>query len=471
MMKQRFFAIVALLLLIGAAQIVEARTVKGTVKGAGKPLDGVLVTDGFSIVQANYKGEYTLDLNEKAEFVYIITPQGYVADYSSGTPQFYQRLKDGQDVYNFDLLKMKGDPRHYVMITMADPQIDTRQDFDKLMNEALPDIKETASKYPDAQVAGIMLGDISWDVYSNNELVKDFCRQAGIPIYPCIGNHDYDKYLKPAEGADYAWQYKRDFGPVYYAFQLGEAYYVVLSDLLYTGHKGYKVTFEMEDQMRWLERLLRTAWNMGNRVYICAHAPVKSSPESAFIGGAERIFNMLAYKFEASFLTAHFHHNSNKDLGANIMEHNVGALCGNWWYPPVASDGTPRGYQVFEGYDRDIKEWYFKSTGHPREYQFKLFAPGRVADRPKAVVAKVWNWDSAWHIHWFQDGKFMGAMEQFYSFDPEYLEYVNGARVVDDYFPVRHNRFFSATPTEGAKDIRVEVTDRFGNKYTETIKL
>lgn len=469
-MKRLILVALAVVLTLSSLML-SARTVKGTIKGEGKPLGGVLVTDGYSIVQANYKGEYTLELSEKADFVYIVTPQGYVADFSSGVPQFYQFIEDGKDTYNFNLQKMKGDPNRYAMITMSDPQIDTWSDADKLFSTSLPDIKETASKYSDVQVAGIVLGDITWDVYSHNDTYKDFCRKLGFPIYPVIGNHDYDKYLKPGEGADYANQYKRDFGPVYYAFQLGEAYYIVLSNLNYTGHKGYRCTLNIEDQMQWLERLLRTGLNMGNRLYLCMHAPIKPAPDQPLIEGGERLIHLLQWKFEATFLTGHYHRNSNTNLGGGIWEHNLGALCGNWWTNPVAGDGTPLGYQVFEGEGRNITNRYYKSTGYPATYQFKLYGPGNSLDRPKAVVAKVWNWDETWRVRWYEDGKLMGDMEQFYSYDPDYLAYVNGARVVDDYMPFRHNRFFSAYPSENAKEVKVEVTDHFGTTYTETLKL
>ena len=82
-MKRLILVALAVVLTLSSLML-SARTVKGTIKGEGKPLGGVLVTDGYSIVQANYKGEYTLELSEKADFVYIVTPQGYVADFSSG---------------------------------------------------------------------------------------------------------------------------------------------------------------------------------------------------------------------------------------------------------------------------------------------------------------------------------------------------------------------------------------------------
>ena len=468
MIMKQFLPLCAMLFaLISTA---GARTVTGVVKGENKPLGGVLVTDGYSFAQTHPNGSYSLDVNEKARFVYIVTPKGYVADYSSGVPQFYQRLEDGKDTYHFALQAMKGDKEHYVMITMADPQLDLDTDVEKFTREAIPDIRQTAAKYPDAQVAGIVLGDITWDMYNYNQTYKDLIKQVGFPVYPVIGNHDFDKYLPKSEDANYAHLYERDFGPTYYAFQLGGAYYVVLNDMLYTGNKGYTTTLAIDDQWNWLMQLLRSAINMDNRVYIAMHAPIKPSPDGGYIGRGQELVNLLLGKFQAVFITGHHHHNTNKDLGGGIIEHNVGALCGNWWTAPVSSDGAPRGYQVFEGYGRECS-WYFKATGYPETYQMRVYPVGRVMDRPKAVVAKIWNVDSGWHVRYYEDGILKGDMEQFYSYDPDYMEYVNGARVVDDYVPFRTNNYFSAIPSAEAKKLIVEAEDRFHRIYRDTIQL
>ena len=472
-MKNRYYlSILFSAVMLLSVPFASARTISGSVKGAGKPLGGVLVTDGYSFVQTDPAGAYTIDLNAKAEFVYIVTPKGYVADYTSGVPQFYQRLDDKKQVYHFALQQMSGDPDRYTMITMTDPQIDTNEDAEKLMGATLRDIQETAAQYKDVQLAGIVLGDISWDVYSHNETYKAFARQLPFPVYPVIGNHDFDKFLTPSDTADYENQYKRSFGPVYYAFQLSDAYYVVLSNMHYFGNKRYRVCLdEMPDQMRWLEQLLNSALNMGNRIYICMHSPLKFSSESGLIGGGQHLKDMLDNKFEGVVLTGHMHHNNNFDIGGGIMEHNLGALCGNWWTNDYSSDGTPCGYQVFEGEGREYPTWYFKATGHPRDYQFRLYQVGRVMDRPHSVVAKIWNWDDAWRVRWYQDGQLMGDMEQFYSFDPDYCEYVNGARVWDDYIPFRNNHFFSTPRLTGRHEINVEVTDHAGRVYTDTIQI
>ena len=100
-----------------------------------------------------------------------------------------------------------------------------------------------------------------------------------------------------------------------------------------------------------------------------------------------------------------------------------------------------------------------------------VYGKDGIVERPGAIVAKVWNWDENWQVYWYEDGKFMGNMSRFYSYDPDYLKYLDGRRAVGDYLPVRTNHYFSAVPSAGAKEVRVEVRDRFGNIYTEVVTL
>lgn len=447
-----------------------AAMVKGTVKSGDRGLGEVLVTDGFAFVVTDSKGNYQIDLNEKAEFVYLLTPKGYVADFSTGVPQFYQRVAPSKKSYDFNLQKMEGDPDRFAMITMADTQLDTESDVKRLMAETLPDVQATLQQYGGVQKAGILLGDISWDNYVQNDAYKDFVRKLGIPVYPVIGNHDFDKYMTPSPDADFAHIYKENFGPLYYAFQLGDVYYIVLNNMKYFGNKRYKTTLELEDQMKWLELLLGCVLQQDKQVVVAMHAPLKPSPEAPLIEGGEKLKRMLMNKFHATVVSGHFHRNSTTDIGAGIMEHNLGAVCGTWWSCDVCSDGTPNGYQVFEGNGAQVSS-YYKSTGKDRSCQLKLYVKGRVMDRPDAVVAKVWNWNSNWRVRWYEDGVLKGDMSQFYSFDPDYLEHLDGRRAVADYTSARTNHYFSALPSEAAKEIKVEAVDEFGNVYSETIAL
>ena len=73
-MKRQFLSFTLLLAL--STWIAQAATVRGTVSDtAGKPLQGVVVTDGYNFTQTNERGEYSLDSNlDKSRFVYLSVP-------------------------------------------------------------------------------------------------------------------------------------------------------------------------------------------------------------------------------------------------------------------------------------------------------------------------------------------------------------------------------------------------------------
>ncbi len=67
-------------------------------------------------------------------------------------------------------------------------------------------------------------------------------------------------------------------------------------------------------------------------------------------------------------------------------------------------------------------EWFYKSVGHERNWQFKVFPAGTVKEKPNSVIAKVWNWDKKWQVKRYEDGAAKGAMQRFNGYDPDYLD-------------------------------------------------
>ena len=82
------------------------------------------------------------------------------------------------------------------------------------------------------------------------------------------------------------------------------------------------------------------------------------------------------------------------------------------------------------------------------------------------MVANVWDWDSACRVVWYQDGKPMGDMEQFIGSDEERASQLKDRSKAE---PTAH--LFRAMPSDGAKQIKIEFTNRFGEVYTQTISL
>ena len=126
---------------------------------------------------------------------------------------------------------------------------------------------------------------------------------------------------------------------------------------------------------------------------------------------------------------------------------------------------------MYEVSGSDIK-WYYKSVGHDRQHQLRSYPKGSVPTHPADVVANVWNWDPQWQVVWYENGVRQGEMRQQTGLDPLAVQLQAG-----DQLPAKHkwvdptmtDHLFFATPSAGAKEIRIEVTDRFGQVYTDTV--
>lgn len=432
--------------------------IRGQVKAGNKGLSHVVITDGINFTQTDTKGNFLLDTDQEARFVYLLTPDGYVADYRSGTPEFYLPLDPEKEDYIFQLTET-GKRSHHTLLAIADVQTKTDEQFQRFQAQSIPDLKEMIASYPPATpVTGISLGDIVWDHFEHFPVYKKEMARLKIPFYPVIGNHDHDKEILSDKAS--AHTYEKYFGPAYYAFQLGKVYCIVLDNILYEGNKKYTEALT-EEQIQWVGQLLK---------YLPENAPILIATHSPFyyadrgiIPGGEELFGILK-NHPVSLISGHTHLNSNHEIKPGIIEHNIGAICGTWWTADENRDGTPNGYDVFEITGSEI-EWFYKSVGHERNWQFKVFPRGTVKEKPNSVIAKVWNWDKKWQVKWYEDGAAKGAMQRFNGYDPDYLEYVGRLKTEKYTQPQESFFYFEATPSEKAREIEIEVTDRFGHIF------
>ena len=94
----------------------------------------------------------------------------------------------------------------------------------------------------------------------------------------------------------------------------------------------------------------------------------------------------------------------------------------------------------------DLK-WHYKGTRRNFSYQFRLYNKGEFGTQSSCVVANIWDWDNACKAVWYQDGKLMGDMEQF-------IGSAEGWKA-----------------NEGAKEVKVVFTNRFGEEFQKTLTL
>ena len=139
-MKKIILSILAFAALAVAA---EGRKVTGVVTCGEKLLVGVTVTDGKNFTQTKSNGRFSFEIEDDAEHVFIVTPAGYIADWSSGVPQFYMRA-EGVSKFHFDLQRTQGGP-DYNIIAVSDPQAYSDEHFAMFAGKPLDDLTKTAS--------------------------------------------------------------------------------------------------------------------------------------------------------------------------------------------------------------------------------------------------------------------------------------------------------------------------------------
>ncbi|HUQ96440.1 MAG TPA: calcineurin-like phosphoesterase family protein [Chitinophagaceae bacterium] len=455
-------------------------TLRGVIHNNGQGLAGVAVTDGVNIAVSDKNGRYELPSTNDTQFVYISSPRGYQFPVHNGLARFYQPVtgKNGTFRADFHLEKLPIDDRSHNFVVWADPQIKTASDAEQLKTTTVPDLQALVQSYgPDTLFHAIGCGDLVWDRFELFDDYKQAVLDTGVTFFNVIGNHDLDLDARTDEYSSKT--FRQHFGPTYYSFNRGDIHYVVLDDVFFIGAGRKYIGYLTERQLQWLEQDLALI-PAGSTVILSLHIPTntgdaqrthKEEDISNVVSNRKQLYDLLA-PFKVHILSGHTHVSQNWEAGT-IMEHNHGTVCGAWWTGPICTDGTPNGYAVYEVSGSDLR-WYYKATGKPKEHQLRLYARGKAAGFPEQVAANVWNWDCKWTVEWFEDEVPKGAMERRAALDPWAVELFADKEHPKPYkfiAPTLADHLFFATPSPLAKNVTVKATDRFGNVFTETLKL
>ncbi|TDH28665.1 metallophosphoesterase [Segetibacter sp. 3557_3] len=433
----------------------EGAVIKGKVLSGGKGVADVVVSDGFSVVKTSANGSYEFRKAPLAEHVFVSVPAGYALPHEKHIARHYKDLGT-TDNWNFELEALGvNDDQHQFMI-WADPQIKNDNDVRKLMTQSVPDVQNYMKSLPaNALIHGICVGDLVWDnlpLFSNYNAAIDQC---GLPFFQVIGNHDMDYRMGGDETSDNT--FKKTYGPSYYSFNRGQVHYVVLDDVWYLGNEREYKGFITDEQLAWLAKDLSFVAK-DKLLVLCAHIPVHA------VENKQALYNLIT-EYKVHIMTGHTHYNNNI-INDNVYEHVHGTVCGAWWTGPICGDGTPPGYAVYEVNGTELK-WFYKSVGQPRDHQIRAMME-RGTSNEQQLVANVWNWDPTWKVEYQVDGVNKGALPRFTDFDPMAVALYKGDQLPKSrpfVEPRKTDHVFKATIPQGAQQVKVLATDRFGNKY------
>jgi hypothetical protein len=436
----------------------KGRVIKGRVAAKGKGLQDVVVSDGFSVVKTSGDGTYELELTSKSEHVFVSIPAGYELPHQKNIARHYIAVSEANK-WDFELEPLAlNDDQHQFMI-WADPQVKNEKDVEKLMTQSVPDVQQFMKTLPsNTLIHGICVGDLVWDnqtLFASYNAAIDKC---GVPFFQVIGNHDMDYRKGGDDTSDDT--FKKNYGPGYYSFNRGQVHYVVLDNVYYLGvERDYK-GFITEEQLAWLQKDLSFV-PKERLIVLCAHIPVHA------VENKQALYDIVA-GYNVHIMTGHTHYNNNiiKD---NVYEHVHGTVCGAWWTGPICGDGTPPGYAIYEVNGTDIK-WYYKSVGQNKSHQIRTMIE-KADNGSHELVANVWNWDPTWKVEWHVDGTSKGLLPRHDDFDPLAVALYQGEQLPKSrpfVEPKKTDHMFKAIIPQGAKEVKIVATDRFGNKY-ETI--
>ncbi|KAL7562883.1 hypothetical protein ACA910_000259 [Epithemia clementina (nom. ined.)] len=323
---------------------------------------------------------------------------------------------------NFPMIKTEPTPQFKIVVS-GDPQTYSNNEIGYLRDSM---IKELAAM--DGLKAIMLEGDVMGDELSLYKRLREVVSLANAPQYYVPGNHDYD--FDSPENIHSFDTYRREFGPQYYSFEIGDVHFIAMNDVYYpcTPDQNFDGLHSWCDppgqydyngiitptQMEWLKNDLAMV-PMDKLIFFHVHIPIVSfidqdlpkhmvdnvielyetlgcvqsedgvfHPQNcsrtvvAFGAHTHTNDNMLPGEHFAGFSTALNTENVTR-AGGPLPFHQIvlGAACGSWWdgdfndaVVPESYQrlGSPRGYWVFE-FDGPSYMETFKVPEKPMERQ------------------------------------------------------------------------------------------------------
>ncbi|MBX2885584.1 MAG: calcineurin-like phosphoesterase family protein [Granulosicoccus sp.] len=377
-------------------------------------LEGVSVSNGREVVLTDSEGKYELPAYDDMN-LFITKPHGYVTPVSEEmVPQFaYVHKLAGSPPLRFGGIEATGPlPSSINFPLVEDTQDETFEclvfgDAQPYTSTEIGYVRETAgnmlaNRDNSETDCLIFAGDVMGDDLSLYPRFKEIIAVGGVPQYFVGGNHDLDF---DAEHDDHSFDtFRREWGPEYYSFDIGNVHFVGLDNVRYPCNGVDPHPFCAEDkshtyngvlskrQLTWLKNDLEHV-PQDKLIVLVAHIPFVTFTDN---DAAKHQTDNLNELYEvigdrpALGLTGHTHTTENIEPGENFegwQEHTgtgpvkfhqivTGALSGSWWAGDLNLNGvphstqrlgSPRGYYQLNFNGSDYVETFNTFTGQPHE--------------------------------------------------------------------------------------------------------
>lgn len=230
-------------------------------------IPNVAVSNGTDVILTDEKGHYSIPVMN-GNTIFMIKPSGYATAIDEDfIPQFFYHHKPNGSPKHFAYegvaptgklpksidfpLYKQDETDDFTAIIFGDPQTGSMADMDYFTRKIIDDVEKT-----DKTLFGISLGDIVGDRLDLQPVYKERMRSIGLPWYNVIGNHDINYDALTDELSDETFQ--KNFGTANYAFNYGDAHFIILDNILIPDPRGYAYWGGYRlDQLLFLENNLK----------------------------------------------------------------------------------------------------------------------------------------------------------------------------------------------------------------------
>lgn len=448
----------------GPSVVIYGNVINNDTEG---PIPNAVVSDGFSTTLTDNNGEYRFKTFPGASHVFVSVPEQYeIPINKEGMPQIFAEIDTSKDLVkvNFRLTPLKnGKEENFTLVAITDIHVHNPLLLERLEKESLAEMKKLFGGQDN--VYGLTLGDLVSDNPEFLVNIKQAFISTNIPFFHTIGNHDFSGNIyEPIEASK---EFVSNFGPLNFSFNRGDVHLIVMNNVYnygVTASRGFS-----EEQIKWLKSDLNHV-PKDKMLIISVHAPIL--PNSSMERRLD-FLDALSDFNEIHIISGDWHYNRNIiNTDLNIFEHMTASAIGMTPGIIINKCGAPIGYGVYEISGDRMKNWYYKSINYDKDHQITMLAPHTFEDKDGYVIANVWNADKDWKIEMIEDGVDRGEMEQFTDIAPEVLMIIksNYVRENDKMYHKTEN-LFRMKPINIEAEIKIKVTDRFGNIYMQSIPL
>ena len=508
--------------------IPDGVNVYGFISCGDDPVPGVIVSDGYEVTTTNADGIYYMKSLKENGYVFMTIPMGYEAPSDGILPEFSTSLSASpSEPERVDFQLNKVEENEFTMFVLGDMHLANRNSTTGDMTQFASyagDLNATLAATPGRKYL-LTLGDMTWDLYwydnkmeflqylaLMNQYFKD------VQVFHTMGNHDNDMN----ETGDFSkeFKYRRDIAPTYYSYNIGDIHFIVLDDIDYnnvgTGadERSKYVRDITARQMDWLRKDLSYVAK-GSEIVVSTHAPIYMPTSTGgwnanltganSTGEANTAALLSAFSgYDVTFLTGHTHNIfvNDKMQTSGFREINAGAVCADWWWSGhltpgilIAQDGAPSGYTMMHFNGKNVT-WQYKAAGHDAKYQFRAYDMNKVREKvtmslvsngntnfqkyvteyssskfsANDILLNIWNYDPSWTISVTENGNALTPVKV-WTYDPLHVIAMTAKRMSQasdpSFVTSQWCHFFRCTAASATSTIVINVTDRFGNVYSE----